>query len=102
MLRVLSVPFWGRFGLRFGVRVGVVLVPFWHRFRVDFRSFWRYFRPWGVPGVPLGSFEWLDGVLGGPLGVPWASLGVLWGSMGHPWGSMGHPWGVLVRTVGVP
>ena len=39
----------------------------------------------------MGSFEWLHGVLGGPLGVPWASLGALWGSMGPPWGLLGRP-----------
>ena len=80
----------------------MVLVPFSSGVGVDLGSFWRHFRPWGVPGVPLGSLEWLDGVLGGPVGVPWASLGILWGSMGHPWGPMGNPWGVLVRTMGVP
>ena len=91
------------------VKTNLVLVSFWSHFGDVLGSFWCHFRPWGVPGVPVGSFEWLDGVLGGPLGspegrraVPWASLGVLWGSLGHPWGPMGHPWGVLMRTVGVP
>ena len=71
------------------VKTNVVLVPFWSHFGDVLGSFWCHFRPWGVPGVPVGSFQWLDGVLGGPFELPGGSLGVL----GRPLGVSGAPLG---------
>ena len=75
---------------------------FCYRFGVILGSSWGHFSFISAPGAPLGcpwgpesGLEWLEGVLGGPLGV----LGRPWGASG---GSMGRPWGVLVCTLGVP
>ena len=86
---------------------------FWYRFGIILGSIWGHFSVILAPGASLGclwspesGLEWLEGVLGGPLGVLGRPLRGPWGTPGAslcaPWESRERPECGLGSTRALP